>query len=56
MEISKEDEHSTEHAANLLGSPGRDKQVRHSGQVHKKRSNNRMVVVVVSGIIFVTVI
>ncbi|XP_014060142.1 ectonucleotide pyrophosphatase/phosphodiesterase family member 1 [Salmo salar] len=47
MEISKEDEHSTEHAANLLGSPGRDKQVRHSGQVHKKRSNNRMVVVVV---------
>ncbi|XP_023855911.1 ectonucleotide pyrophosphatase/phosphodiesterase family member 1 isoform X1 [Salvelinus sp. IW2-2015] len=47
MEISKGDEHSTEHAANLLGSPGRDNQMRHSGQVHKKRSNNRMVIVVV---------
>ncbi|XP_029533149.2 ectonucleotide pyrophosphatase/phosphodiesterase family member 1-like isoform X2 [Oncorhynchus nerka] len=46
MEISKGDEHSTEHAANLLGSPGRDNQMRHSGQVHK-RSNNCMVIVVV---------
>uniref|UniRef100_A0A8C7MQ37 SMB domain-containing protein n=1 Tax=Oncorhynchus kisutch TaxID=8019 RepID=A0A8C7MQ37_ONCKI len=47
MEISKGDEHSTEHAANLLGSPGRDNQMRHSGQGHKKRSNNCMVIVVV---------
>ncbi|XP_035630261.1 ectonucleotide pyrophosphatase/phosphodiesterase family member 1-like isoform X2 [Oncorhynchus keta] len=46
MEISKGNEHSTEHAANLLGSPGRDNQMRHSGQVHK-RSNNCMVIVVV---------
>ncbi|XP_041716860.1 ectonucleotide pyrophosphatase/phosphodiesterase family member 3 isoform X3 [Coregonus clupeaformis] len=47
MEISKGDDHSTEHAANLLSSPGRDNQMSHSGQVHKKRSNNRMVIVAV---------
>lgn len=50
MEISKADDLSTEQAANLLGSPGRDNQMRQSGQVHKKRSKNRMVIVAVSGI------
>ncbi|XP_028981005.2 ectonucleotide pyrophosphatase/phosphodiesterase family member 1 [Esox lucius] len=45
MEIQKGDDRSTQHAASLLGSPGQDSQMSHSG--NKKKSNKRKVIIAI---------